>query len=247
MNLSTYGAVLGLAVLSGATTLLGVVLAVYFSRDRRWVALGIGFSVGVMILISLLELIPSALAATGLVEALVAVVVGSAFVAVLHWILPHTHLVEEHGVFESTMLRTAYLVLIGLILHDLPEGFAMANSYILSPSLGVLVAIIIALHNTPEEFAMAVTVVAAKEHRFLYLAALISALAEPAGALIGLIAVQMAPVMNPLFMGAAAGAMIFVSAHELIPMAKHYRQGMLFGFGFASSAVVHLILALIFP
>lgn len=50
-------------------------------------------------------------------------------------------------------------------------------------------------------------------------AALVSALAEPVGAVAGLLAVGFRPGLVPVFMGCAAGAMIFVSVHELIPMA----------------------------
>lgn len=80
--------------------------------------------------------------------------------ASLHVIIPHTHLVEESGRIDARMLESAYLVAFGLILHDFPEGFAMANSYVASPSSGVLVALAIALHNIPEEFAMAAPAVA---------------------------------------------------------------------------------------
>jgi ZIP family zinc transporter len=65
-------------------------------------------------------------------------------------------------------------------LHDFPEGFAMANSYMASPELGILVALAIAIHNLPEEFAMAVPVVPLRTKKLLYGAAALSALAEPA-------------------------------------------------------------------
>ena len=85
----------------------------------------------------------------------------------------------------------------------------MANSYIASPSLGVLVAVAIALHNVPEEFAIAVPAVLLRRKSFLYGSALFSALAEPAGAIVGLVAVDFLPALNPLFMAFAAGAMVF--------------------------------------
>jgi zinc transporter, ZIP family len=91
--------------------------------------------------------------------------------------------VEEDGVADEAFIRSAYLVALGLIPHDVPEGFAMANAYVASPALGALVALAIAPHNFPEEFAMAVPAVALRNKRFLFRAALCSALAEPLGAL----------------------------------------------------------------
>lgn len=140
------------------------------------------------------------------------------------------------------MLKTAYLVAFGLILHDVPEGFAMANSYIASPSLGMLVALAIAIHNIPEEFAMAVPIVMVKKRRFLYTAAFLSGLIEPLGAVIGLVAVHFHPALNPLFMAFAAGAMVFVSVHELLPMARRYHKAQLFVLGAILSVFVYALL-----
>jgi ZIP family zinc transporter len=227
--------------------LLGVALAIYVGKSERLVSAGIGFSAGIMLLVSFFELVPEAAGVTGMGIALAAVALGMLIVASLHWLIPHTHLVEERGAFRQTLLRTAYLVAFGLILHDVPEGFAMANAYIASPSLGVLVALAIAIHNIPEEFAMAVPIVMVKRRRFLYTAALLSGLAEPLGAVVGLVAVHFHPALNPLFMAFAAGAMIFVSVHELLPMARRYHNTHLFIVGAIISVFVYVLLAVVVP
>lgn len=247
LSSTTYVAVLLLAFLSVLTTLLGVALAVYLGKNERAIALGIGFSAGIMLLVSFLELMPEATGEAGLGSAITSFTLGLLIVAVLHWVIPHTHLVEEHGAFPPGLVRTAYLVAFGLILHDVPEGFAMANGYVASPSLGVLVGLAIAIHNLPEEFAMAVPIVMIRKKRFLYTAAFLSALAEPLGAIIGLVAVHFHPMLNPLFMAFAAGAMVFVSVHELLPMARRYRKIPLFALGMAISVVIYALLALAIP
>ena len=151
LTYSTYIAVLLLAFLSVLTTLLGVTLAIYVGKNERAITIGIGFSAGIMLLISFFELIPEAIDKTNITTTSVACILGVLVVAVLHWLIPHTHLIEEKGAFNQTALKSAYLVAFGLILHDVPEGFAMANSYIASPSLGILVALAIAIHNIPEK------------------------------------------------------------------------------------------------
>jgi ZIP family zinc transporter len=112
-----------------------------------------------------------------------------------------------------------------------------------SPALGVLVALAIALHNLPEEFAMAVPLVMLRNKASLYGGALLSALAEPLGAVIGLAAVGVAPALNACFLAFAAGAMLFVSVHELVPMAKRYRHPVLFMWGMLLSAAIYSLLA----
>ena len=244
---TTYIAVLLLAFLSVLTTLLGVALAIYIGKNERLVSAGIGFSAGIMLLISFLELMPEALGEAGIGMTSTAFILGMLIVAVLHWIIPHTHLVEEKGAFHQTLLRSAYLIAFGLILHDVPEGFAMANSYIASPSLGVLIALAIAIHNIPEEFAMAVPIVMVKKRRFLYTAAFLSGLAEPLGAIVGLVAVHFHPALNALFMAFAAGAMVFVSVHELLPMARRYHHTHLFILGAIISVFVYALLTAVVP
>jgi ZIP family zinc transporter len=240
---ATHASVLFLSLLSALTTWIGVLLAIRLRENAVAIALGIGFSAGIMLLISLLELVPESLVVIGAGATLGSFVLGAGLVWSAHVIVPHRHLVEEKGIVDQRLLRTAYLVAIGLILHDFPEGFAMANAYIASPELGVLVAVAIALHNVPEEFAMAVPAVLIRSPKFLFGAALLSALAEPCGALLGLVAVGVAPGLNAHFMAFAAGAMTFVSIHELFPMARRYRLPWRFGSGMVLSVLVYLLLA----
>jgi ZIP family zinc transporter len=226
------------------TAALGVVLALLLRENARALATGIGFSTGIMVLISLVELLPESITGLGIGAALTIATLGAALIWVAHLIIPHTHLVpESRGTPHASRVTSAYLVVLGLILHDVPEGFAMANAYVASPALGILVALAIALHNLPEEFAMAVPATTVGSTRFLVGAALLSALAEPVGAIIGLAAVRVAPALNAGFLAFAAGAMLFVSVHELIPMARRYRHTGLFLAGIGLAALVYHLLA----
>ena len=95
----SYLVVIVLAVISGLTTLIGVALALAFGRKPTLIAAGIGFSAGIMLLVSTLELLPEAYHASGWVTVLLSAGGGAVFIAALHFILPHTHLVEENGLF----------------------------------------------------------------------------------------------------------------------------------------------------
>jgi ZIP family zinc transporter len=236
-----------LALMSSLTTLLGVVLAIRLEKSARAIALGIGFSAGIMLLISAVELVPASLRAGGAVSTWTGVALGAGLIGALHVVIPHVHLFEERGLLDASMLRASTLVALGLILHDFPEGVAMANAYVESPSLGVLVSLAIALHNIPEELAMAVPAVASQRRTLLFGMAFVSALAEPTGALVGLVVVQVQPALNALFIALAAGAMIFVSVHDLLPMAARFGNLPLFAAGLALSVPVYALLRLILP
>jgi len=240
---ATYAAVILLSLMSCLTVWLGVALALRLRENARALAAGIGFSAGIMVIISGWELIPESIATMGTGSTLATAVAGAALVWSANVIVPHTHLFKEKGLADRALIRSAYLVAFGLILHDVPEGFAMANAYVANPALGVLVSLAIALHNVPEEFAMAVPLVALRSKATLYGASALSALAEPLGAVIGLVAVGFAPALNTHFLAFAAGAMLYVSVHELVPMAQRYRHLGFFIWGIVLSVLVYVLLA----
>ncbi|MGE0468938.1 MAG: ZIP family metal transporter [Nitrospira sp.] len=243
---ASYLTVVFLAFLSGGTTLIGVALAIAIGNNPKMTAVGIGFSTGIMMLISLCELVPESLRMAGPAATSVSVGLGAVLIHSLHVAIPHLHLGREQAKPTAEM-RAAYLIVFGLILHDVPEGFAMANAFLASPSLGVMVAVAIALHNIPEEFAMAVPAVSVKNRAFLFKAAILSGFAEPAGAILGLLAVHVNPGLNPALMGFAAGAMVIVSLFELVPMARKYSRPWYFALGLAASGLVYLALQSLFP
>lgn len=240
-----YIAVILLSFLSVITTLIGVVLALAFRKSKKGIIVGIGFSAGIMLAISLLELLPEAIDTSGFIPALGVMMLGAFLIFSLNFIIPHIHYGKEKGRLPWR-LRTAYLIAFGLILHDFPEGFAMANSYIYSQNLGWLVATSIAIHNIPEEFAMALPLVLTKRKKTLIILALLSSLSEPLGAVLGLLACNITPALNTLFMALAAGTMIFISLHELFPMAKKYKQLPLFSLGIGLSLAVYFGLSFFF-
>lgn len=240
--MSTYSAVMALSFLSVITTILGVLLAFWIQKNGRSIAVGIGFSSGIMLLISALDLIPEAGAEIGARNAAMAAFLGGAALWLANATIPHVHIAAEQGRDEAGLLGSAYMVAMGLVLHDFFEGFAMANAFIASPSLGVMTAIAIALHNLPEELAIALPALTTRSTRFLIGAAALSALAEPVGAMAGLLATSAYAALNPYFLSVAAGAMIFVSCHELLPMARRYGRIGWFAAGFMLSAVVYALL-----
>ncbi|MBN3037733.1 MAG: ZIP family metal transporter [Candidatus Diapherotrites archaeon] len=223
-----------IALLSGLTTFVGVLLATCCTKTKKLASVGIGFSSGVMISISFFELFPLAISEAD--ELLVLAVFATGFLVVwsFDFLYPHIHFIKESAK-KARELKTGHMVALGLIIHDFPEGFAMATAFMVNPLAGTAVAIGIGLHNIPEEFALGIPLVMAKKKKELFWLAFLSALAEPAGALMGLALFAWVPALNPLMLAFAAGAMIFVSLDELLPLAQRYggmdfaSLGLLFG------------------
>lgn len=235
-----------ISLLSGLTTLIGLGIAFKIKKNTKLISAGIGFSAGIMITISFLELLPEATFATSSIIALSAFIVGFVTLLILHYVIPHTQFVHEgHGNKKcKTLFTCAMMVAIGMILHDFPEGFAMATSFKYATKLGWLVAISIAVHNIPEAFAVAMPLTMTRNKAFIIKTEIFAALAGPVGAIIGLSTVTLAPMLTPIMLAFAAGAMIFVSLDELLPLARQYKKMQYFIFGIGISLFVFLALEL---
>jgi len=238
--------ILALSCLSFITTYIGVELAYAFKGNKKIVASGFGFSAGIMILISCVELMPEAASGIGMPAASFGVLSGITLIYIFNLALPHTHFCKEQGRINLN-LKTAYLVAFGLILHDFPEGFAMASSYIHSAGLGLLVAISIALHNLPEEFAMAVPLVETGDKKVLHRLAFGSAMAEPIGATCGFLIASTFLKFNFFILAFTAGAMIFISLHELLPEARRCKHNEWAILGVVVSLMTFYVLKSVIP
>ena len=116
-----------------------------------------GLAAGIMIMLSFLELLFESLKIGGLFLATSGFMAGSLVLFFLDFLLPHEHFsVSEKGVLDTKILRDArilkrqgLLIAIGISLHNLPEGIAVASGYSYVPRIGLIIAIAIALHNIP--------------------------------------------------------------------------------------------------
>lgn len=118
-----------------------------------------------------------------------------------------------------------WLFVFAIALHNLPEGMAMGVSFSNGDiSVGLPLSTAIALQDIPEGLAVALSLRAAGARATLaVLIAAASGLLEPVGAMIGVALSNGSAWSYPLGLGLAAGAMIFVVSHEVIP--ETHRNG----------------------
>ena len=219
---------LAITLLAGLSTGLGgVLVALKGDIGDRFLAGSLGFSAGVMIYISLVELLPEAMEALDNDwSAIAAFFFGVALIAVIDRLVPddiNPHEPSTSTAPQATTLRRAGLMTgIAIALHNFPEGFATFMAAYADPKLAIPIAIAIALHNIPEGVAVAVPLSRATGNRWRAAGwATLSGLAEPAGALIGFALIS--PFLGPQTMGfsyaAVAGIMVFISVDKLMPNA----------------------------
>lgn len=165
---------------------------------------------------------------------------------------PHEHAVlppaaQGHAGLRAgadTAGRTSRLMVLAILIHNVPEGLAVGAAYAGigagdAASAGASVALAIGLQNMPEGLivAMALRAMGQSAGRAWGVAAL-TGLAEPLGAILGLLVLGSVPAFYPLGLALAAGAMLFVISHEIIP--ETHRNG------FESWASVTLLAGFVF-
>ena len=216
--------------LAAALTSLGGLAVLFLGPGRvrtdLLIDLGLGFSSGVMIVASFTSLLIPAIERSGPLLPVAGLVVGAATIHVLNDLVPHEHLVKGYeGPPElREKLRTAWLVALAIIIHNIPEGIAIGATSAYSPGLAVATGIAIGIQDIPEGLAVALPVYASTGRRLpaIGLAALsgVSELlvAAPSALLAGL-----SSAVLPFTMGFGAGAMVYVVSHESIP--ETHRSG----------------------
>ncbi|KKI43816.1 zinc transporter ZupT [Hafnia alvei] len=219
-----------LTLLAGGATFVGALLAIIGQKpSNRVLAFALGFAAGIMLLISLMEMLPAALDTQGMSPMLGygMFIIGLVGYFMLDRMLPHQHahdLMDAPKVGKTRNLRrTAMLLTLGISLHNFPEGIATFVTASSDLELGMGIALAVAIHNIPEGLAVAGPVYAAtgSKTKALWWAS-VSGFAEILGGLLAffLLGPAISPVLMASIMAMVAGIMVALSVDELMPLAK---------------------------
>ncbi|RZI68742.1 ZIP family metal transporter [Variovorax guangxiensis] len=155
----------------------------------------------------------------------IAILLGAAALLLMDRLLPHEHFIKGREGQSAQKLRRTWLFVIAIALHNLPEGLAIGVGYAGNEGLRAnALATGIAIQDVPEGLVVAVALLAAGYRRaFAVGLGMASGLIEPIGAVLGAAIVGYSAALLPWGLGFAAGAMLFVISHEIIP--ESHRKG----------------------
>ncbi|KKL87065.1 hypothetical protein LCGC14_1938440 [marine sediment metagenome] len=220
---------------AGLMTSVGA-LPVLFGRQpgRATRDLSLGFAAGVMLAASFFSLILPALdAATerfgdGPVPPAIvgaAILLGMFAVGIMNDLLPHEHFKSGREGPAAVSLRRVWLFILAITIHNIPEGLAVGVGFGGDGIEGGLpLAIGIGLQNAPEGLAVAVALLGEGYDRWrAWGIAALTGLVEPVGGALGAGVMSVAQPLLPWGLAFAAGAMIYVISHEIIP--ETHRSG----------------------
>ena len=234
-----------LTLFAGLSTGIGSILAFYTKQtNKRFLSATLGFSAGVMIYVSMIEIFSKARssleavygASKGMLVTTFAFFGGIAVIALIDKFVPEVenpHQMRDVKEMEKTepkdqaLLRMGLFSALAIAIHNFPEGLATFISALQDPALGISITVAIALHNIPEGIAVSVPVYFATGNRrkaFCY--SFLSGLSEPLGALIGYFLLMrfFSPALFGLIFAGVAGIMVYISLDELLPTAEKYGE-----------------------
>jgi len=227
-----------LATGAGLSTSIGSFMGIVVRKPGpRFMSFTLGFSAGVMILISFMELLAGAVRTEGVgfLRAHVAFFTGMAVYFLIDLLVPHEYLGQhDHpeerydladGKTPQALERTGVLVALGLSIHNFPEGMATFIGGVEDIHLGLAIAVAIAIHNIPEGLAISAPIYAATgSRRKAFLWSFFSGVSEIIGA--SLAAIVLMPFLSKTLIGfvlaAVGGIMVAISIDELVPAAKAF-------------------------
>jgi len=212
--------ILTLGSMAGLATTAGAILVMYLGKPKENVlAFLLAAAAGVMLAVVAVDLLPAALDLGPAWQLVAGLTLGAASMVGAMKLL---HRRESSANSRRQRLKnTGILISMGIALHDIPEGMAIAVGHEAAGQLGGLIALAIALHNLPEGMATAAPLKMAGIRKVkVILLSLVITLFTPLGSLLGLAALTVVEGTLTLFLGLAAGAMSLLVFHELLPISR---------------------------
>ncbi len=253
-----------LTIFAGLSTGIGSLIAFSVNKEnKKFLSFSLGFSAGVMIYVSMIDIFTKAEASlvtelglkTGKWITVLSFFGGMLFIALIDNLIPHQdnpHEIKDIQDCEpckANLKRMGVFTALAIAIHNFPEGLATFISALQDPNIAIPIVVAIALHNIPEGIAVSVPIYQAtgsKKKAFLY--SFLSGLSEPIGALIGYLVLM--PFLNDTIFGiifaGVAGIMVFISIDELLPTARTYGNHHLSIYGLISGMAIMAVSILLF-
>jgi ZIP family zinc transporter len=223
------------SLVAGSITAVGALPVLISHTPSRAIRdLSLGFAAGVMLAASFFSLIIPALDAAGgtygegavpAAIAVIAILIGMGTIAVMNELLPHEHFRRGREGPEAVALSRVWLFVVAITIHNFPEGLAVGVGFGAGGLQGGMpLAMGIGIQNAPEGLAVAVALLGEGYDKWrAWRIAALSGLVEPVGGLLGAGVITISEPLLPWGLAFAAGAMLYVISHEIIP--ETHRSG----------------------
>ena len=239
MNLTDLSTAFSMTMIAGLSTGIGSLIAFISKKaNTKFLSTALGLSAGVMIYISFMELIPESVRQLqysfsqkqAQTLMLLAFFAGIGLIALIDYLVPedeNPHEIHANDTIEKrkNLKRTGIMLALAIGIHNFPEGLAAFSAALSNPGIVIPIIFAIAIHNIPEGIAVSVPIYhATNSRKKAFWFSFLSGMAEPLGALIGILFLLpfWSPALNALLMAFVSGIMIYISFDELLPDTERY-------------------------
>ena len=217
-------AILGMIFGMFGTTLGGIVGTILNIKSKRVISFVLEFAAGLMTAVICFDLIPESLKFISNIGTIIGILIGVILMIFCNNFVNRKFLSSNKE--KPNLLKVGIVIGIGLAIHNFPEGLAIGSGFEASSELGIALAMAICVHDFPEGIAMAVPLKQggySKIRVIVYTA--LSGITTGIGALMGAIIGNISNSMIGISLGFAAGAMLYITACEIIPESNTMYQG----------------------
>ena len=218
-----------LSTLAGLSTLIGF-LFIFIKKDKNnIISNALGFASGVMITISIIDLLPNSLLLInktyGIITTIFLILIGFLCGIIISNVIDK--FVNKNSNKGHKLYKVGIISMLVIMMHNIPEGIATFITSTNNIKLGLIMTISIALHNIPEGISISIPIYySTKSKSKAFIHTLISGLSEPLGALITYI--FLFKYINETILGIIysiiAGMMINISINELYKESINYNK-----------------------
>lgn len=230
-------------LIAGSAAGLGALPLLFVDQVSAWSqGILLGFAGGMMTGAALLSLVPAALSKGALRQVILGIATGAGTLLVLDILIPHHHTKRRKP--KAAGWKTSLMILAAITLHNLPEGLSMGVGYASQEDqIGLILTVAIGIQNIPEGLlaAMSLRDNGASGPMAVGLA-LLTGLAEPLAALVGMLLVDWLRDILGFCLAFAAGAMLYAVSDTLIPDSQEHGFERLGTFGFLGGIMVLVLI-----
>ncbi|MGE4282147.1 MAG: ZIP family metal transporter [Clostridia bacterium] len=213
-------------------------------RNNRFMSFVLEFSAGLMTAVVCFDLLPHAFELGGLEWTLIGVIIGVITIVYLDNCIRIWKPEKRVRVVNSRLLRVGILMIVGIALHNFPEGVAIGSGFDASARLGMSLTMVIAIHNIPEGLAVALPMKAGGMGNIKVLLYTVCAgIPMGVGAFIGAILGEISQEVIAVCLGFAGGAMLYIVCGDLIPESKNIYKGRLSTIGNILGIIIGIIVS----
>ncbi|NLY43106.1 MAG: ZIP family metal transporter [Clostridiaceae bacterium] len=226
------------------TGLGGLIAFVVNKKGSRFMSFIIEFSAGLMMAVVCFDLLPHSFELGGLWLSVAGVLLGVITIIYLEDIINKLQKDHKPKGINIRLKRIGILMMLGIAVHNFPEGLAVGSGFEASVHLGLSLTLVMALHDIPEGMAMAVPMKASGMATWkVIFYAVLTGVPTGFGALVGALLGEISKESIALCLSFAAGAMLYVVCGDLIPESKSIYRGRLSTIGNILGIIIGIIIS----